>query len=34
MNRQGYLLPLSNVDAGSWRATFSRETMTAGKGLA
>ena len=24
MNRQGYFLHLSNIDAGTWRATFSR----------
>jgi len=24
MNRQGYWLHLSNIDAGTWRATFAR----------
>jgi|SRR5689334_5702163 hypothetical protein len=33
MNRQGYWLHLSNVNAGTWRATFSRETMTAAEGF-
>ncbi len=27
MNRQGYWLHLSNVDAGSWRATFSCDSI-------
>ena len=27
MNRQGYGLRLSNVDAGTWRATFSCDAM-------
>jgi hypothetical protein len=27
MNRQGYWLHLSNIDAGTWRATFSRDAM-------
>ena len=33
MNRQGYWLHLSNVDAGTWRATFSREAMIAAEGF-
>jgi hypothetical protein len=33
MNRQGYWLHLSNVDAGTWRATFSRDAMTAADGF-
>ena len=33
MNRQGYWLHLSNVDAGTWRATFSRDTLTSAEGF-
>ncbi len=33
MNRQGYWLHLSNVDAGTWRATFSRDTLTSTEGF-
>jgi len=33
MQRQGYVLHLSNVDAGTWRATFSREAMIAAEGF-
>jgi len=33
MNRQGYWLHLSNVDAGTWRATFSRESMISADGF-
>jgi hypothetical protein len=33
MNRQGYWLHLSNIDAGTWRATFSRESMTSADGF-
>jgi hypothetical protein len=29
MNRHGYWLHLSNVDAGTWRATFSGDAMSA-----
>lgn len=32
-NRQGYWLHLSNIDAGTWRATFSREAMTSADGF-
>ena len=34
MNRQGYCLHLPNVDAGTWRATFSRDSMTAAESVA
>lgn len=33
MNRQGYMLHLSNVDAATWRATFSREVMLSSDGF-
>jgi hypothetical protein len=33
MNRQGYMLHLSNVDASTWRATFGREPMLASDGF-
>jgi hypothetical protein len=33
MNRQGYWLHSSNVDAETWRATFSRDAMTAADGF-
>jgi len=33
MNRQGYWLHLSNVDAGTWRATFSRDAMISADGF-
>jgi hypothetical protein len=33
MNRQGFWLNLSNVDAGTWRATFSRDTMISADGF-
>jgi hypothetical protein len=33
MNRQGYWLHLSNVDAGTWRATFSHDAMIAAEGF-
>ena len=34
MNRQGFWLHLSNVDAGTWRATFSRESMISAETVA
>ena len=33
MNRQGYMLHLSNVDASTWRASFSRELMFSSDGF-
>jgi hypothetical protein len=33
MNRQGYWLHLSNIDAGTWRATFSRDAMISADGF-
>lgn len=33
MNRQGYWLHLSNIDAGAWRATFSRDAMISADGF-
>ena len=33
MNRQGYWLHLSNVDAGTWRATFSHDAMISADGF-
>jgi len=33
MNRQGYMLHLSNVDATTWRATFGREPMLSSDGF-
>jgi hypothetical protein len=33
MNRQGFWLHLSNIDAGTWRATFSRESMVSADGF-
>jgi hypothetical protein len=33
MNRQGYMLHLSNVDASTWRATFGREPMLSSEGF-
>lgn len=33
MNRQGYMLHLSNVDASTWRATFSRDVMLSADGF-
>jgi hypothetical protein len=33
MKRQGYWLHLSNVDAGTWRATFSRDAMISADGF-
>jgi hypothetical protein len=33
MNRQGFYLHLSNVDAGTWRATFSRHAMVSADGF-
>jgi hypothetical protein len=33
MNRHGYWLHLSNVDAGTWRATFSRDAMVSADGF-
>jgi hypothetical protein len=33
MNRHGYWLHLSNVDAGTWRATFSRDAMISADGF-
>jgi uncharacterized protein (UPF0218 family) len=33
MNRQGYRLHLSNIDASTWRATFSRDAMIAAEGF-
>jgi hypothetical protein len=32
-NRQGYRLHLSNIDASTWRATFSREAMISADGF-
>jgi hypothetical protein len=34
MNRQGYRLDLSNVDAVTWRATFSRAPLLSADGFA
>jgi hypothetical protein len=31
MNRKGYWLHPSNVAAGTWRATFSRDAMISGR---
>jgi hypothetical protein len=33
MNRQGYWLHLSNIDAGTWRATFSHDAMISADGF-
>ena len=33
MNRQGYMLHLSNVDASTWRATFGRDAMLSADGF-
>ena len=33
MNRQGFWLHLSNVDSGTWRATFSRESIISADGF-
>jgi hypothetical protein len=33
MSRQGYWLHLSKVDAGTWRATFSRDAMISADGF-
>ena len=33
MNRQGFMLHLSNVDASTWRATFSHEPMLSAEGF-
>jgi hypothetical protein len=33
MNRQGFMLHLSNVDASTWRASFSRELMFSSDGF-
>jgi uncharacterized protein (UPF0218 family) len=33
MNRQGYRLHLSNIDASTWRATFSRDAMISAEGF-
>src|SRR5213083_3017652 len=33
MNRQGYMLHLSNVDASTWWATFGREPMLSSDGF-
>jgi hypothetical protein len=33
MNRQGYWLHLSNIDASTWRATFSRNAATSAEGF-
>ena len=33
MNRQGFMLHLSNVDASTWRATFSRSPMLSSDGF-
>jgi hypothetical protein len=33
MNRQGYFLHLSNIDAGTWRAMFSRDAMISADGF-
>jgi hypothetical protein len=34
MERQGYRLHLTNIEAGTWRATFSHDSMTAAEGFA
>src|SRR2546423_15515070 len=34
MERQGYRLHLTNIEAGAWRATFSRDAMSAAEGFA
>ena len=33
MNRQGFMLHLSNVDASTWRATFDHEPMLSTDGF-
>jgi len=33
MNRPGFWLHLSNIDASTWRATFSRESTIAADGF-
>jgi hypothetical protein len=33
MNRQGFWLHLRNVDAETWRATFSRDSMISADGF-
>ena len=33
MNQQGYMLHLSNVDAATWRATFSSSPMLSSDGF-
>ena len=34
MERQGFRLHLTNIEAGAWRATFSRDAMSAAEGFA
>src|SRR6266403_1872188 len=34
MERQGYRPHLTNIEAGTWRATFSHDSMTAAEGFA
>src|SRR5437764_14130987 len=34
MERQGYRLHLTNIEAGAWRATLSRDAMAAAEGFA
>jgi hypothetical protein len=34
MERQGYLLHMTNIEAGTWRATFSHDSMAAAEGFA
>ena len=34
MQRQGYRLHLTNIEAGTWRATFSHDAMSAAEGFA
>jgi hypothetical protein len=34
MERNGYRLHLTNIEAGTWRATFSRDAMAAAEGFA
>ena len=34
MERQGYRLHLTNIEPGTWRATFSHDAMSAAEGFA
>ena len=34
MERQGFRLHLTNIELGTWRATFSRDSMAAAEGFA